>query len=89
MVFAFLFFTIVTVFAGISLRAGVSFLTPLVPFWKLLTTANFDLIFSSANYRRSITNSVVISLIGALIGTFFVAIIALVARRSEFRTAGR
>jgi iron(III) transport system permease protein len=85
MVSAFLFFTIITVFAGIFLRASVSFLTPLVPFWKLLTTANFDLIFSSANYMRSITNSIIISLIGALIGTFFVAMIALVARRSEFR----
>ncbi|MGH6861022.1 MAG: ABC transporter permease [Phyllobacterium sp.] len=85
LVFAFVFLTILTVFAGIFLRAGVSFLTPLVPFWKLLTTANFDVIFASANYMRSIYNSVIISLIGALIGTFLVALIALVARRSEFR----
>lgn len=85
MVFALVFFTIITVFSGIFLRASVSFLTPLVPFWNLLTTANFEVIFASANYMRSISNSVIISLIGALIGTFFVTVIALVARRSEFR----
>lgn len=84
-VFTFIFFTIVTVFAGIILRASVSFLTPLLPFWKLLTTANFELIFSSANYMRSITNSIIVALVGAFIGTCFVTIIALVARRSEFK----
>lgn len=87
LVFAFVFLTIIAIFAGIFLRSAVTFLTPLVPFWKLLTTANFEMIFSSANYVRSIVNSVVIALVGGLIGTAFVALIALVARRSEFRFA--
>lgn len=86
-VFAYVFFTIIAIFGGIFMRSAVSFLTPLIPFWNLITFANFDLIFSSTNYMRSITNSVVISLVGALIGTFFVAIITLIARRSEFRLA--
>lgn len=86
-VFAYVFFTIIAIFGGIFMRSAVSFLTPLIPFWNLITFANFDLIFSSTNYMRSITNSVVISLVGALIGTFFVAIITLIARRSEFRFA--
>lgn len=85
LVFSFVFLTIILVFAGIFLRAGVSFLTPLIPFWKLLTTTNFEVILASSNYMRSIYNSVAIALIGAVIGTFFVAVIALVARRSEFR----
>ncbi|AOO80002.1 ABC transporter permease [Bosea vaviloviae] len=86
-VFAYVFFTIVLVFAGTLMRASVSFLTPLVPFWTLLTTKNFDLIFETPNYMRSIGNSVLISLIGGVIGTVLVAIITLVSRRSEFKGA--
>jgi iron(III) transport system permease protein len=85
LVFSYLFFSIITVFAGILVRASVTFLTPLVPFWELLTTANFDLILGQENYVRSIWNSIVISLVGGVIGTFVVVLIALVARRSDFR----
>ena len=85
--FAYVFFTIVLVFTGTLMRASVSFLTPLVPFWTLLTTQNFDLILSTPNYLRSISNSVVISLIGGVLGTLLIAIITLVSRRSEFRGA--
>lgn len=84
-VFGFVFFTILAIFGGIFLRSAVTFLTPLVPFWKVLTTANFDLVFGSANYVRSIVNSVVVATLGAAIGTFFIAVIALIARRSDFR----
>lgn len=85
LVFAFVFLTIISVFAGIFLRSAVTFLTPLIPFWNVLTTANYELIWNSPSYMRSITNSVIVATIGALIGTFFVAIIALISRRSEFR----
>lgn len=84
-VFAFVFFTILAVFGGIFLRSAVTFLTPLIPFWKVMTTANFELVFGSANYVRSIVNSVVVATVGAAIGTFFIAVIALIARRSDFR----
>lgn len=84
-VFAFIFFTILSVFGGIFMRSAVTFLTPLIPFWKVLTTANFDLVFESSTYVRSIVNSVLVSTIGAALGTFFICVIALVARRSEFR----
>lgn len=67
------------------MRASVSFLTPLVPFWKLLTFANFELIFNQPGYVRAILNSVVISFLGGIIGTACVVLIALVAKRSEFR----
>jgi iron(III) transport system permease protein len=82
---AYVLFTIVAVFAGIFMRASVSFLTPLVPFWKLLTFANFELIFNQPSYIRAILNSVVISFLGGIIGTACVVLIALVAKRSEFR----
>ncbi|ALN75085.1 iron ABC transporter permease [Aureimonas sp. AU20] len=87
LVAAYVLFTIVAVFAGLVMRSGVSFLTPLIPFWKLLTTANYETVFASDTYVRSIVNSVLIALIGGVIGTFFIAVIALVARRSEFRFA--
>ncbi len=84
---AYVLFTIVAVFAGLVMRSGVSFLTPLIPFWKLLSTANYETVFASDTYVRSIVNSVLIALIGGVVGTFFIAVIALVARRSEFRYA--
>jgi iron(III) transport system permease protein len=84
---AYVLLTIVAVFAGIFMRSGVSFLTPLIPFWKLLTWTNFQTVFASDTYVRSIVNSVLIAFFGGIIGTFFVAVVALVARRSEFRFA--
>lgn len=84
-VFAYVFFTIIAVFTGILMRASVTFLTPLIPFWELLTLENFKLIFSQSSYVRSIWNSVVISVLGGIIGTAVVVIIAFVARRSQFR----
>jgi iron(III) transport system permease protein len=86
-VFAYVFFTIIAVFGGIFMRASVTFLTPLIPFWKLITTANFELILTSSNYVRSIVNTVLVSFFGAIIGTFFIAVVTLIARRSDFRYA--
>lgn len=84
-VFAYVFFTIIVVFSGIFMRASVTFLTPLLPFWTVTTTQNFELLFSQAGYIRSIWNSVVIALVGGAIGTAAIALITLVAVRSEFR----
>ncbi|GGH50932.1 ABC transporter permease subunit [Frigidibacter albus] len=84
-VFGFVLLTILSIFGGIFLRSVVTFLTPLIPIWKVLTTGNFELVLSSETYVRSIVNSVVVSVVGAAIGTFFIVVIALIARRSEFR----
>lgn len=84
-VFAYVFFTIIVIFSGILMRASVTFLTPLIPFWELLTLDNFKLIFSQTSYIRSIWNSVIISVIGGVIGTAVVVIITFVARRSNFK----
>lgn len=84
-VFFYVFFSIIVVFSGIFLRASVTFLTPLVPFWTLLTTQNFELLLDHAGYIRSIWNSVVISLVGGAIGTAAIALITLVSVRSQFR----
>lgn len=84
-VFLYVFFSIIAVFGGIFLRAGVTFLTPLVPFWSVMTAQNFELIFSQAGYLRSIWNSIVIALAGGALGTAAIALVTLVAVRSDFR----
>ncbi|MCF3933859.1 iron ABC transporter permease [Acuticoccus sp. M5D2P5] len=82
--FAYVFLTIISVFFGIFLRASVTFLTPLLPIWKVLTLQHFEMILSNTTYVRSIVNSVVVALVGGVVGTALVAIITLIARRSEF-----
>jgi iron(III) transport system permease protein len=70
---------------GLIMQAFTKFLTPLAPPWRFLTLNNVMVIFSYPAYVRSITNSIVIAVIGGVLTTFFVALIALVAHRSEFR----
>jgi iron(III) transport system permease protein len=70
---------------GLIMQAFTKFLTPLAPPWRFLTLNNMIVIFSYPAYVRSITNSILIALIGGFVTTLFVALIALVAHRSEFR----
>ncbi len=70
--------------AGIVMRAFTSFLTPLLSPMKLLTTDNFTILFAYPAYVRAITNSVVIALVGGVVATAFVAVLALVIQRSDF-----
>lgn len=81
----FAFFTIVLPIAGIVLRAFTVFLSPLVPFWTMLTLANFERLFTNATFVRSIGNTFFISLAAASTGTLLAALIALVVQRSDFR----
>lgn len=81
----FVFLTVISVFAGIFLRSIVTFLTPLIPFWSVSTLGHYELIWNSPAYMRSIGNSVLVATVGAAVGTMFIAIVALIARRSEFR----
>jgi iron(III) transport system permease protein len=69
----------------LGLRACVSFLSPLIPFWEMFTFEFFHEVFTLENTQRSILNTVVVASIGAAIGTLFIAIIAMVVHRSEFR----
>lgn len=85
-VFVYVFFTIITIFGGVFMRAFVTFLTPLISFFDLLTLDNFKAIFAQDSYVRSIWNSVLISMIGGIVGTFFVSVLAFVAVRSQFRS---
>jgi iron(III) transport system permease protein len=69
---------------GLILRAFVEFLTPLMAPWKLLTTANFDIIFGNPIYIRSITNSVMIAGLGGALATLLIALVTVVIHRSDF-----
>lgn len=75
---------VVAVAGGLLMRAATSFLTPFVPPWEVLTWANFHLIFSYEAYVRSIWNTLIIAVVGGAIGTVLIALIALVAQRSEY-----
>lgn len=70
---------------GILMRSVTTFLTPLMSPVDLFTADNFKLIFEYPAYRRSITNSLVISALGGAIATIFVALVTVVVHRSEFR----
>ncbi|MDH2328041.1 iron ABC transporter permease [Cereibacter sp. SYSU M97828] len=71
------------------LRAFTSFLSPLVPFWKVMTLQNFAAIFDSATFVRPIINTINISFFGGIVATLFVALIAIVSHRSDFRFANQ
>jgi iron(III) transport system permease protein len=79
-----LVFVIVPV-GTLALRSVVKFLTPFVPFWKLLTLDNFVSIFSLPTSQRAMLNTLLLATVGAFIATAFCALIAVVANRSEFR----
>jgi iron(III) transport system permease protein len=78
-------FAILLVFAGVLMRASVSFLTPLIPFWSVVTLDNFIQVFEQAEYTRAIWNSIVVALVGGVLGTVVMAAITIVSVRSEFR----
>jgi iron(III) transport system permease protein len=69
----------------LGLRACVSFLSPLIPFWQMFTPEFFNEVFNLPDTRRAIFNTIVVSFIGAAVGTGFIALIAIVVHRSEFR----
>ncbi|EKE71734.1 ABC transporter permease [Celeribacter baekdonensis] len=79
---------VVVPIAGILLRAFTSFLSPLVPFTKVLTLANFEHLFGNPANLRAIGNTVQISLLSAALGTVLAVAVALVIQRSSFKFAG-
>ncbi len=70
---------------GLALMSVVVVLTPLVPPWELLTSASWHVLLDDPPFRRSIQNSAIIAVVGAVATTAFVAVATLVAHRSGFR----
>jgi iron(III) transport system permease protein len=73
---------------GIFAQASTSFLTPLVNPLELLTIDNFKQIFDQPAYVESIRNSIIVSVVGGLVATAFIAFAVLVTTRSDFRFRG-
>ncbi|MCW2889835.1 MAG: rane protein [Streptosporangiaceae bacterium] len=69
---------------GLVLMSGVKALTTLVAPWHLLTGSNWHQVLTDVTFRRSITNSLLIALLGGAITVGFVAVATLVAHRSGF-----
>lgn len=70
---------------GVIGYAFAKLLTPLVPFSRVATLDNFATVLTTETYRRSIINSMLISVIGGGVTTFIVTMLALVVHRSKFR----
>jgi iron(III) transport system permease protein len=80
--FYLLFSTLIPVL-GLALMSVVVVLTPLVAPWHLLTWDNWQAL-GAGEFQRSIENSLLISLVGAIATTAVVALATLVAHRSNF-----
>ena len=81
----YLIFTTLVPVIGLALMSFVVILTPLVPPWELLTSAHWQVLLDDDTFRRSIQNSAIIAVVGAVATTAFVALATLVAHRSGFR----
>ena len=81
----YLVFTTLVPVIGLALMSFVVVLTPLVPPWELLTSSHWQVLLDDETFRRSIRNSGIIAVVGAIGTTAFVALATLVAHRSGFR----
>jgi iron(III) transport system permease protein len=72
---------------GLVFRSFTLIFTPLQSPFKTLTLGNYERVFTFATYVQSITNSVIVSLIGAVLISGLALLSVLVARRSTFRFA--
>ncbi|MCX2963219.1 ABC transporter permease [Gordonia aquimaris] len=70
---------------GLAMTSVTYVFTPAVTPWSVLTTQHFETVFTNSALLRSITNSLLIGVVGAVIATVFLAAAALVAHRSRFR----
>jgi iron(III) transport system permease protein len=80
----YLLFTTLIPVLGLALMSVVVVLTPLVPPWELLTWNNWHTLATDPVFVRSIKNSAMIGVVGAIATTLLVALATLVAHRSRF-----
>jgi iron(III) transport system permease protein len=82
--FAWVVLAIVMPTVGLVMTAFTQIFSPLISPWDVLTTDNFATVFDSPSFTRSIRNSVVIAVVGAILSVVGLTVAALVAHRSEF-----
>jgi iron(III) transport system permease protein len=80
----YLVFTTLIPVLGLGLMSVVVVLTPLVAPWDLATWDHWRTLIHDPVFTRSIRNSAIIALVGAVLTTALVALATLVAHRSRF-----
>lgn len=85
LVSVYLLAVVVLPLGAVVLRSFVPLLSPLVPFVPLLSLNNFQQVFESTGFSRSITNTLLVALIAATLGTLLALMVAIVSGRSDFR----
>ena len=84
LVFLWLLMTIILPLGAVVLRSFVGVLSPFIPFWEMLTLEHYEAIIENHTNYISIWNAVYIAVMGGVVSTAFLLIIALIARRSHF-----
>ncbi|OUZ09468.1 hypothetical protein BHE97_10445 [Aeromicrobium sp. PE09-221] len=70
---------------GLVMTSVTQIFTPAVSPWEVLTSRHFETVFNNDALLRSITNSLLIGVVGSILATAVLAVAALVAHRSRFR----
>ena len=86
--FALVLILVVIPLAGVVMAAFTTVFTPFISPWEVLTTANFSAVFDNALYTDALINSLMIASVGGVLTTLAIAILSVVAHRSEFRFRG-
>jgi iron(III) transport system permease protein len=77
-------FAVVLPLASLIVQSITELLSPLIPFWEVLTLENYRTLVRYPVYLHAIVNTFVISIAGAAIGTICIVVLALVSERSDF-----
>ncbi|HEX7131767.1 MAG TPA: iron ABC transporter permease [Iamia sp.] len=73
---------------GLVLTAFTTTLTPFVDPWTVLSTEHFRTVVDDPVFSRSVTNSLLVAVVGAALATLAIAALSVVAHRSSFRHRG-
>ena len=83
-----LIWMIVVPLVGVILAAFTTVLSPFISPWSVLTFSNFTAIFDNPVYMKALTNSLIIATVGGVLTTLAIAVLSVIAHRSEFRLRG-
>ncbi|WP_207929096.1 iron ABC transporter permease [Actinomadura sp. 6K520] len=73
---------------GVVMSSVTTIFSPLISPWSVLTTDNFTAVFDNPVWTNSVVNSLLIATVGGLAATVAIALLSVVAHRSEFRLRG-
>ncbi|WP_214402217.1 ABC transporter permease [Pseudonocardia lacus] len=74
--------------AGVVMAASTTVFTPFISPWASLTTANFEAVFANPVFTRALVNSLLIASVGGALTTVAIAVLSVIAHRSDFRFRG-